>query len=197
MLDLPDLHTSAAAFTPPVGRYELPGRRGAITADDSFPLFDMRKFRKRPPAQEDLGSVEELASNNPLDQLCREQAKKQAAQARVRSEIVTRIRELCLDAVVDGDAFSEESLTDLLSFLRAVKPTVRPSLFLLDNGNLRALWRNDNGEQVGLQFMGHDLVQYVIFARRSNGQMMRHFGQDVQSEIQKKISQNGGDHLIV
>ncbi|CAN0119650.1 unnamed protein product [Phaeothamnion confervicola] len=51
-------------------------------------------------------------------------------------------------------------------FLGGLKLAHRPAIFLLDNGNFRALWRDENNkQQVGLQFLGNETVQYVIFVR--------------------------------
>ena len=40
-------------------------------------------------------------------------------------------------------------------------------MVLMDNGNLRAVWKDEKGTHLGLQFLGEGMVQYVIFKRRS------------------------------
>ncbi len=40
----------------------------------------------------------------------------------------------------------------------------------MDNGNLRAIWRDEREAHLGLQFLGGGMVQYVIFKRRENEQ---------------------------
>ena len=40
----------------------------------------------------------------------------------------------------------------------------------MDNGNLRAIWKDEQGTRLGLQFLGDGMVQFVIFKRRKQGQ---------------------------
>ena len=61
-------------------------------------------------------------------------------------------------------------------------------LVLMDNGNLRAVWKGENGAQVGLQFLGNGSVQYVIFKRRGPFQpMSRACGRDTVNGVGKQI----------
>jgi len=193
-MDLPvDLQTSSAAFSPPVAQYELPGRRG--TSTDEVPALAARAFRKS--ISDSLATVIEMACDDAVSEHFKAQVEKHLGQRQLRVETAARIRDLQIDAVLSGEAFSEDSLEDLMTFLNGLTPRERPSLFLLDSGNLRAFWRNESGEQVGLQFMGQELVQYVMFARRPKSQkILRHYGQDLLGEIRSKITLNGCDHLI-
>ena len=43
---------------------------------------------------------------------------------------------------------------------------------LMDNGNLRAIWRDGQGTHLGLQFLGGGMVQYVIFKKRAKEQSL-------------------------
>ena len=43
--------------------------------------------------------------------------------------------------------------------------TAREFKLVDENGNLRALWKDSAGQQVGLQFRGDGWVQYVVFIR--------------------------------
>lgn len=61
----------------------------------------------------------------------------------------------------------------------------RPFITLLDNGNIRILWKNQEGEQIGLQFLGGKQVQYVLFALRENGIMARASGRDTINGVNK------------
>jgi hypothetical protein len=70
-------------------------------------------------------------------------------------------------------------------------------VFLLDNGNLRALWKNEIDEQVGLQFLGGCVVQYVIFAQRPNPPMMsRNAGTEALANVLSEIAARGCNHLL-
>jgi hypothetical protein len=89
-----------------------------------------------------------------------------------------RVQALRIEAEIDQVPFSNASHADFRAFIRQVPSRVRPAIFLRDNGNLRALWKNDDQEQIGLQFLGGGDVQYVILKRRPGGRLMSHYGVD-------------------
>jgi hypothetical protein len=195
-MDLPvDLQTSSAAFTPTVAQFELPGRCGTPVGTDDVRQFVPRRFPAR--VSDTLATANDISCDDAVSEHVKAQNAKRLVQQQVWAATNARVRELHIDAALSSEAFSNASHADMVSFLRGLTLTQRPSIFLLDNGNLRALWRNGAGEQVGLQFMGGGLVQYVMFARRPNSdRLLRHYGQDVVSEIRRKITSNGCDHLI-
>ena len=78
---------------------------------------------------------------------------------------VDRIEYLRNEAEQEGFSLNPASERNFLSFVNSVCHTRRACLFLLDNGNLRAVWKDENDAQVGLQFRDDGMVQYVIFAR--------------------------------
>lgn len=84
----------------------------------------------------------------------------------LRLAILNRCRDLERDAREERAPFSTASNRDLRVFLQRFDVKSKPSLFLLDTGNLRAEWRSDDGSFVGLQFLGVGRVQYVTFAKR-------------------------------
>ena len=92
----------------------------------------------------------------------------------------TRLAELASAAEDEGIAPSEPSQRDLRRFFAENESRRSPSLFLLPNGNFRAVWWNDRKEQLGLQFLGDGEVQYVIFKEREDapGKFRRSYGQD-------------------
>jgi hypothetical protein len=79
-----------------------------------------------------------------------ELSKKQLAN---KAQIQDRLRDLRVDAIRNVEP-SESSVADLHSFLDSFPFSERPAIFLLDDGNLRAVWRTAEKEQVGLQFLG-------------------------------------------
>ena len=117
---------------------------------------------------------------------------------RARVEIQERLRELHADASRSGEPFSPSSLADLTGFVESIIPlTHRPSIFLLDNGNLRAVWRNAAKEQVALQFLGQGVVQFVIFIQRQQPPMMsRTAGTDALANIRARIIEGDCARLI-
>lgn len=115
----------------------------------------------------------------------------------IKAQIEVRVGDLRIDACLSGDLLSAASLRDLLAFLKPLTLARRPAIFLLDNGNFRALWKNEVDEQVGLQFLGGGVVQYVIFARRENPPILTpHTGRDAAFKIRAQITAIGCDHLL-
>jgi hypothetical protein len=114
----------------------------------------------------------------------------------IRDEIESRLRELKADAGSNGEPFSEASLHDLRAFLDPLPLANRPAIFLLDNGNLRALWKSE-AEQVGLQFLGDGQVQYVMFSRpRQAEHVSRRAGVQALSAIRALIATSALEHLL-
>ena len=77
-----------------------------------------------------------------------------------------RIEELHNEAALDGIEVSRASARDFWSFVRPGDPDQRAGVVLLDNGNLRAVWKGDDATRVGIQFLGDGRAEYVIFKRR-------------------------------
>src|SRR5437762_2724801 len=85
---------------------------------------------------------------------------------RLYEEIQGRLLELMRDAWAEDEAFSEQSLSDFTSFIREVSFGRRPGIYLLDNGNLRAVWKNAENEQAAFQFRGGGIVDCVFFLKQ-------------------------------
>ena len=78
----------------------------------------------------------------------------------------SRIAYLRDEATRDSYELNESSERDFKQFVRS-RPSIRKGdLVLLDNGNLRAIWKDEKGARLGVQFLGDSMVQYVIFSRR-------------------------------
>jgi hypothetical protein len=73
--------------------------------------------------------------------------------------LIERVATVRLAVVEEGRTINETSLSEALSFVRC--GTKYPSLFVLGNGNIRLVWKFGN-DQVGIQFLGSNLAQYVI-----------------------------------
>ncbi len=87
-----------------------------------------------------------------------------------RVAYMNRIDQLRSFAEEDGIEFSTVSEHDFLDFACTEPRTKRASLVLLDNGNLRAVWRM--GEQeLGVQFYGDGAVQYLISQKGDDGRI--------------------------
>lgn len=78
----------------------------------------------------------------------------------------SRIGDLIRYGIDEGISLNEASLMDFWAFVRSAAYTRRAGLALMDNGNLRAVWKGEDGEHLGLHFLGDHTVNYVIFKRR-------------------------------
>lgn len=136
-------------------------------------------------------SLTDLAAEpylDPSEQHARKQEDTAQKHLKAARAAKARIQELKTDARAEGHPVSTASEEDLLAFLDGYVFTRRPFITLLDNCNLRALWKNDAGEQIGIQFRGGKQVQYVFFARREGQDFMaRVSGRDSLSDIGRQI----------
>lgn len=181
---------SPTAFTPPLlVLYEPAGGRGV-----GSPLAVRPRGlpRPKPNVSASTAKIEELSI-----EYAGERTALALERARMVIELTKRLQFLRVEAEVDQITFSESSLTDFNAFMLELGPRFRPSLFLNDNGNLRALWKNDDGEQVGLQFVGDGMIQFVIFRQRKGSAMMtRVAGVDMQEKILGHIRASGAEGLL-
>ena len=103
-------------------------------------------------------------------------------------EYESRLSELQNEAAQDGYELNLASSNDFKEFLRYLPGLRRGNLILVDNGNLRLIWKDDEGTQLGLQFLGGSRIQFVIFKQRLNReQITRVTGRDSLAEIEKLI----------
>ena len=81
---------------------------------------------------------------------------------------ITEIRGFAEDDE-DIEVVNENSISDFWSFIEDNPCSRRAGLVLLDNGDLRAVWRENGGNNVGLEFQGNGTILYVMFKRYSDG----------------------------
>ena len=91
-----------------------------------------------------------------------------------RRQYLDRIKYLRYEAEQDGFSLNPASERNFWRFVESVGQTRKAYLFLLDNGNLRAVWKDENDDQVGLQFRDDGMVHYVIFARSKPEEEITH-----------------------
>ena len=80
------------------------------------------------------------------------------------SERLAELREAAEEEDVE---WSETSERDFRAFVTDNPSWRKAALGLMDNGNLRAVWKDDDGSHLGLQFLGNQFGEYVIFKQRS------------------------------
>ena len=101
----------------------------------------------------------------------------------------TRITMLRAEGEQDEIILNPESERDFWEFVDANPLLHEAQLVLLDNGNLRAVWREAPDKHVGLQFLGRGMAQYVIFTQRSHRpKVSRVAGRDTLDALDKVIS---------
>ncbi len=97
----------------------------------------------------------------------------------------------------DGITLRAASEGAFLNFIKSNAYTRQASLVLLDNGNLRAVWKSDDGSHVGVQFRGGQAASYVIFKRRDHGaETSRVAGKDTLDGVRGQIRAFGLEQLM-
>ena len=98
---------------------------------------------------------------------------------------IETLREYGVEDEIDVNVSSE---LDFWRFAVSDPRICVDNLVLLENGNLRAVWRDTDGTHLGLQFLGGGSVQYVIFKRRHKRQpIARVTGSDTFEGFTKQI----------
>ena len=101
----------------------------------------------------------------------------------------SRIEALRADAELDELTINVDSEQDFWDFIRSTCYLRRASLALMNNGNIRAVWKAEDSSHLGIHFLGDGEVQYVIFRRRSYGRRVsRVAGIDTLSGIKNQIA---------
>ena len=101
----------------------------------------------------------------------------------------SRMKLLQDEAAHDVYVLNLASEIDFKQFVRAASNIRKCNLVLMDNGNLRAIWKDEQGARLGLQFLGGRMVQYVIFKRRQKEQSIsRVTGRDSLEGLERQIS---------
>lgn len=121
-----------------------------------------------------------------LDETDEHRELSKAAKA-VHQAYQTRIEALKSYAALDSFSLNEASERDFWSFIKASPFIKKGQLFLTDNGNLRATWKDSEGNHIGLQFLGNHSIQYVIFRHHPTGRISRVAGCETQSGINQRI----------
>ena len=106
-----------------------------------------------------------------------------------REAYEARIAFLQEEARQDGYTLNPASRRDFERFALGADEIRSGGLVLLDNGNLRALWRDGQGARLGLQFLGGGTVQYVIFKRRTGARSVsRVAGRDSLEGLERQLA---------
>ena len=133
-----------------------------------------------------LGDLTSLI--DPRDRFIAELARKKTQAWEMYHAYRLRIEALRSEAARDGFSVNAASEEDFWSFVESISFAQKAGLVLLDNGNLRAVWKGENGSHLGLQFLGNRLIEYVIFQRRrATREILRGAGRDTIEGIKRQI----------
>ena len=100
----------------------------------------------------------------------------------------SRIEVLKEQAALDGYSLNPTSSDAFVEFLENNPRIRRGRLVLMENGNLRAVWKGENEAHIGLQFINNRSIQYVIFTRREpQFPVSRASGRDTLDGIERQI----------
>ena len=107
---------------------------------------------------------------------------------KIHNDYRHRIESLHHNAEDDGFGLNETSERDFWQYIRSMPFAQKAGLVLMDNGNLRAVWKGDDGSHLGIQFLGNQWVEYVIFKRRpSTRHVARVAGHDTLDGVKRQI----------
>ena len=106
----------------------------------------------------------------------------------VYTAYANRLEVLKEQAELDGYSLNRASRDAFVEFLKK-NPLIRRSrLVLMENGNLRAVWKGEKEDHIGLQFISNRSIQYVIFTRREpQFPVSRVSGRDTLDGIKRQI----------
>lgn len=114
-----------------------------------------------------------------------------------RANFERRLQALVEEAEAEGYAFNPDSEVAFRWFLDEHPFLKAGRLFLMDNGNLRATWKDNRDTHVGLQFLPDDSVQYVIFTRRPFSRTIsRVHGYDTLDGIPRLLAAYDLSHIL-
>ena len=110
------------------------------------------------------------------------------------SERLAELREAAEEEDVE---WSETSERDFRAFVTDNPGWHKAALGLMDNGNLRAVWKGDDGSHLGLQFLGNQFGEYVIFKQRSaEGPVSRVSGVDTLQGVVAQVGVFNLDEMV-
>ncbi|MDE0431029.1 MAG: hypothetical protein OXH98_14805 [Caldilineaceae bacterium] len=135
--------------------------------------------------------------SDPWSDYIAEIAEEENKAQQLRQTYESRIDALRSAASLDGLDVNEVSEKDFWAFTGTSHFSRKAGLALMNNGNLRAVWKGEDESHLGLHFLGSRLVQFVIFKRRpGSGRVSRTAGIDTFEGIKKQIRAFGLKSLV-
>ena len=124
-------------------------------------------------------------SIDPLDRYINERVRATLNLLRAYSQRIDELRGYGLE---DDISLNEASENDFWRFIGSSGFTRRAGVVMMDNGNLRAVWKGADSSHLALHFLGDQLIRYVIFKRRAGSRhISRVAGTDTFEGIKKQV----------
>lgn len=102
-----------------------------------------------------------------------------------------RIEQLRMYGDEEGVTINPKSEEDFWTFINSHPHWRKDLTELISNGNLRAVWKDDAGNHLGLQFLGCQNAEYVIFKPRPDaGDVFREAGIDTFDGIDRRVNEH-------
>lgn len=115
--------------------------------------------------------------------------------AQTRAQYEDRIAQLRSYGIEDGVSVNDASERHFYRFVDGGPQLRRGSVVLLDNGNLRAVWRVGN-QEVGVQFFGDGSVHYMIAQEGYGGKITRTADTTDVEGLLEAVETAGLGHLV-
>jgi len=116
-----------------------------------------------PESQSDasISGAEQIAPHEAVTTLMGDACADDSVAQKLHDAYRDRISQLREDGEEEGIELGEESHKDFWAFISADPRLARGNIFLRDNGNLCAVWRDGKGTRICLQFLGFGEVQHI------------------------------------
>ena len=185
-LDTGTVHTILEADHPPESTHELAAIR--TSAWPVWPVYAQLRRVGSPILSRGVLPDYQIWEAAAYIQDFAEQVGRVERAFETRQKYLCRIKQLRDYAEEDGNLVSWASEKDFWSFVESAPLVDRAGLVLMDNGNLRAIWKSDDGSRVGIQFLGGGMAEFVIFKRRpATPEVSRVAGIDTLKGIKSQI----------
>ena len=149
-----------------------------------------RYFLGQPPsiADESTEALDWPGFRTSLEEYFADYLQRLTNARKIRLVYQSRIGELHRYGIGEGILLNRASVMDFWTFIRLAGYAREARLALMDNGDIRAVWKGDDGDHLGLHFIGNQTVNYVIFKRRPGAiQVSRVAGNDTFDGIRRQI----------
>lgn len=100
--------------------------------------------------------------------------------------------------LTEGVELNVDSETDFWEFVEASQFTQKAELVFIGEGNIRAIWEDEDENFLGLHFLGNRRIIYVIFKQDPGGNgLTTETGVESFRGTKKRVVERGLTHLVI